>query len=254
MNKWYYFERPTNLALHYLTSTLHAPKNLRCLLGLNLKFIPRQRFTTSDLSETCSRFRQDAFIKAFFRDKPAPPKVDYNPKMHLRTQWIPQTYQIDDLTVQRTSAFIWKLKSHFPKKRSSPNLLPHQRALLSTLRRADKFVIAKCDKNLGPSIIEKTSYIRKTFQDHLDDDTTYKRLTQAEADTATALTRTRIDVFLRKHKSTVTAKERKYIKAATAAVRDPLPKFYTTMKVHKSPLKTRPIVSCSGSLLHPLGV
>ena len=26
------------------------------------------------------------------------------------------------------------------------------------------------------------------------------------------------------------------------------------MKVHKKPLKTRPVVSCSGSLLHPLGV
>ena len=34
----------------------------------------------------------------------------------------------------------------------------------------------------------------------------------------------------------------------------PLAKFYATMKVHKEPLKTRPIVSVSGTLLENLGV
>ena len=36
-------------------------------------------------------------------------------------------------------------------------------------------------------------------------------------------------------------------------VEEPLSKFYLLAKVHKEPLKTRPIISCSGSILHGIG-
>jgi hypothetical protein len=48
--------------------------------------------------------------------------------------------------------------------------------------------------------------------------------------------------------------ERKFLKWHSYECTDPFPYFYLTMKVHKTPLKTQPIVSCLGSHLYALGI
>ena len=48
--------------------------------------------------------------------------------------------------------------------------------------------------------------------------------------------------------------QRKFVETNLENCKDPFPTFYLTIKIHKSPWKTRPIVSCSGSLLYALGV
>ena len=57
-----------------------------------------------------------------------------------------------------------------------------------------------------------------------------------------------------KYKKLLTKNEFRFLKTKLIENVEPFATFYTTMKVHKSPLKTRPIVSCSGSLLEALGV
>ena len=48
--------------------------------------------------------------------------------------------------------------------------------------------------------------------------------------------------------------ERKYILAKMYEGDSPFPVFYLLMKVHKESLSTRPIISCSGSILHPIAI
>jgi hypothetical protein len=43
MPVWLYHGRPTMMAFHDLTTILNPPKNIRSLLGLNLKFVPNPR-------------------------------------------------------------------------------------------------------------------------------------------------------------------------------------------------------------------
>eukprot|EP00957_Ditylum_brightwellii_P114998 8771620-Ditylum_brightwellii.AAC.1 len=56
-----------------------------------------------------------------------------------------------------------------------------------------------------------------------------------------------------KYHTDITKMERQFILNALAENKDPFPAFYLLAKVHKTPWKTLPIVSCAGSLLHPLG-
>jgi hypothetical protein len=51
----------------------------------------------------------------------------------------------------------------------------------------------------------------------------------------------------------LTKNERKFISHCINTNKDPFAAFCLTMKVHKAPLKSRPIVSCSGSLFFALG-
>jgi hypothetical protein len=61
-----------------------------------------------------------------------------------------------------------------------------------------------------------------------------------------------LEHFIQKYKEHLQKPDITYLER-TFKVKDPFPKFYITAKVHKSPWKTRPIVSISGSQLHGLG-
>ena len=66
--------------------------------------------------------------------------------------------------------------------------------------------------------------------------------------------RTQLKDWLKNNKPVLTKGERRNLKKQMEDTEECFPVFYLTLKVHKTPLKSRPIVSCSGSLLYGLGV
>ena len=259
MPTWLYFSRASNMAMHDLTTFRKPPSNIKCLLGLNLKFIPRRRFTTHDLQETTQRFRQQVYLQDYYLQNP-PDKLDqdttdsYNKKLHIPTHWVPSVWKVSDNVVNNTTNFLNSLERLFYKKQCTPNLSMSQLHLLKSLRKKDQFVIVKADKNLGPCILESEKYIQYALDDHLNCRTTYKKLSHTSATTHMDLVRKQINKFLYQHRKKLPKESIRYIRKKTKECTDPFPKLYLLMKVHKQPLKTRPVVSCSGSLLHPLGV
>jgi hypothetical protein len=259
MPVWYYFSRPTHMTFHDLTSTIAPPRNLRSLLGLGLKFIPTPSHTnqwSKMHNNSYKRFERDLRLRAFFagsaaKDDDTP---EYNPRMYVASSWTPPDKTFPPELPSRLDRFNAALSPLFKKKKARPNLLPHQRRALLSLQNNDDLLIVQCDKNLGPAVIEKTAYIEMAFRDHLSDGNTYMQLAHVDIIQEERRLRYLLGAWLKKHHACLSKSERKFLKHHIQCCTEPFPTFYLTMKVHKKPLKSRPIVSCSGSLLEGLGI
>ena len=96
------------------------------------------------------------------------------------------------------------------------------------------------------------------LKDHLSHENTYQRMTQSDAITAAIKIAELNAAWINKwrEEKVITKSELRFLteKSQCASPLESLSTFYVTMKVQKTPLKTRPIVSYSGSRLHPMGV
>ena len=261
MPSWYYFARPSNLAYHDLTTHTKPPPGLHSTLGLGLKFIPTPKYShtwTQIQESTMERFEKDLKIKCFVRghmdkedDEP------FNPRMHIPSDFIPPKHLIPtkvlDQRLQKFGAF---LQSKFSrKKRGKANLLPHQMKALQKLRNDRSILVVQCDKNLGPATIERDRYIEMAIDDHLSDSTTYKKIHPNHIQQEKQKLKDKVKRWIKKYgKDACTKKELKFIQRTVAQNKEEFAHFYLTMKVHKTPLKSRPIVSYSGTLLEGIGI
>jgi hypothetical protein len=105
------------------------------------------------------------------------------------------------------------------------------------------------DKNLGPVIMEREAYLSKCLNEHLLCPRTYVRLTKEEALEKLRKTRCNLNQVRLHHRTALTEAENLYFQRA-AKLPYRIPQFYLTIKVHKTPTKTRPIVSCVNSYLN----
>ena len=140
------------------------------------------------------------------------------------------------------------------------NLLSYQTRTLQSLQQQQDFVICPCDKILGPAIIKRDDYIKIAMRDHLLDGRTYRRLSEADCNNHKQRLIQEIKSWLKQYNKTLTKMEQAFLKQGLDQNKG-IRRLYLTLKTHKlkpgqnvTHLKSRPIVSCPGSLLHPLGI
>ena len=153
------------------------------------------------------------------------------------------------------------IKQIIQKENGKTNLLSYQTRALQSLQQQQEFLICPCDKNLGPAIIERDDYIKIAMRDHLLDGRTYRRLSEADCNNHKQRLIQEIKSWLKQYNITLTKMERAFLKQGLDQNKRAFAGFYLTLKAHKlkpgqnvTNLKSRPIVSCPGSLLHPLGI
>ncbi len=146
----------------------------------------------------------------------------------------------------------------FKKKSVPSNLLPSQAAALNWLNLHPEITVCDTDKNLGPALMEVSKYITDAYRDHMHDSNTYWWLTKQEVDAKRSDVIRQIDSFLTIHKNSLATANfndgdaNDYIHEHT---KDGLFYMYLMPKIHKPPpLKTRAIISYSGSVCYGLAV
>ena len=129
------------------------------------------------------------------------------------------------------------------------------------MQRQQDFLICPCDKNLRPAIIERDDYIKIAMRDHLLDGCTNRRLSESDCNNQKQRLIQEVQSWLKTYNKTLTKMERAFLKQGLEQNKKAFEGFYLTLKAHKlkpgqnvTHLKSRPIVSCPGSLLHPLGI
>ena len=147
-----------------------------------------------------------------------------------------------------------KIKSfrHYLRKTLPPstNLTGPQLHALSLLKNNNKLIVLMADKNLGPVLMEKKTYILEIFRQHLADSSTYCKLTEEEATAILDNTKSSLEnLIYKKFKTILHPYELKYfIHHIDHSKRTPV--FYGSPKIHKNkkPVPLRPIISQCGSL------
>lgn len=252
MPKWLFVSRPSNTAVHLLCKQ-RVPANVRSLLGLGLNFCLSPKDNKGIEAIDLERLRRDYAIRIQFAGDD-----NETPELYLpNKKWKPNDPPMECKV--RMNAFcrdVTTLATRHHYCHTPSNLLPLQRHALRLLRADKQLMVIKADKNLGPVLIERLTYIQRILDEHLRDTDTYRSLSEQQAKARikaiTKMINNFADRYFQKESNNW-----KFLKRSISRFddprEDPFAYFYATAKIHKQPWKTRPIVSSCGSILEGLG-
>jgi hypothetical protein len=132
-------------------------------------------------------------------------------------------------------------------KRNLSNLTIPQQTTLKLLKNDKTLTIKPSDKNLGPAIMDTSTYVSMALTEHLLTPD-YLQISQLEAKHRMENLTQTLKKLLKTHQEILSKPEILYFERSLQLPLR-LPVFYGLPKVHKTPVTLRPVVSSCGSLL-----
>ena len=245
---------PLKLAFHDLTEGQTESKNARLLLGMGRMFIPTPHSTTEPkhLEPRLGQFERLLKLRIFYAGE----ENNNEPlsKLRMSSKWVPPDEYIPREVSKRMAAFRQALMPLFERRKAIPkNLNPVQRKLLHKFSRDKKVLTINTDKGLGCGRIEYDRYIKDMFDNHLNDQTTYRLLSREDALDETSRIKDELEKWINEYSATLGKETFAFLLNHLQTCKEHFSFAYQLYKIHKTPTTTRAIISGSGSLLHPLG-
>ena len=217
-----------------------------------MKYIPTPRINTlpDKQDKSLSHFERDFSLKVFFAGD-TKESSSVNTKLRVKSTWIaPLPPKEIDTRIMR---FCQAIRTSFIKRTRVSNLSTAQQSLLNAIKQNPKITIASADKNLGPVGLNTKQYIEWGLK-HLQDKSTYKTVSEEQALSDVKTLCKEIFDWTQRHRKTLTNNVVHYIcHHLDCTIKDPFGYFYLLVKLHKTPISTRPVCSDCASVPHALG-
>ena len=249
-----------NKSCHVLCK--NPPRGAIQVIGTGLKFCIKKARPPQSLEPSFERLKEDVrWTNLFFHNPRVPDgNITYIPELHFRndcnfapsaTREIERSLRLFEYDViQRRKKYL---------RTTIPNIFPRHSMLAKDLRQHDNFIVVEADKNLGGCILERDTYIKRAISEHLSNTSVYRLLDDREAHTLQRKMVYTIEKFIDKYRpldertsNRITQAEEHFLYESSRRYKLKWARFRLTIKVHKDPWKTRPIVCCAGTLLNQL--
>jgi len=245
----------SNLACHFID----CQPNFKEILGLGLGFIPCSKpFSVTELKNQFQEFRRKMILRLFFSKKESDNSNSsssstssiYDGRPKHKSNWLPDLKFIPPDFINTLdnceNSLLLSYSDKLLNQQYKNNLSFDKRILISQLRSSTHFTVKPSDKNLGPCLISNAWY-EQQIQSHLSDTKTYKRIENKNGQMDRIITKCDFEIKQKLVPICFDIRDKPFLNPTKDQLK--LPKFYLLPKVHKDPIKTRPIVAAVNCVL-----
>ena len=250
-----------NTSYHNLLEKYNMPTGSKKLLGLGLNYCLKEPSLRATTKDTFDRMTED--VRRMYALKGAGGVSDYISSLYVKSDYCfdNASDEIEDALRNFRDALRSEQLQHSMMRKSRPNLHHRSLKLIAFFKDNDIYIIVAGDKNLGPCLLERDTYIYRAIKEHLGNQTNYRLLSEAEARARLSGLSYGFDSWVTKYRprtefeepvewTTISEAETTFLMRAKRRNPNKLARFRCTAKVHKTPWKTRPIVCCSGTWIN----
>jgi len=227
---------------------MQPPPGINNLLGLGLKYCIATPKPNPNIKQCLLKMAYKIRTKHYLNHKTPNTSNSYIPQLYIKLKnWNPPpaTEHVENCLTRFEKLLTAATTANRNKTNPFTNLTHNQQQTLQKLKDNTEFIIIPTDKNLGPAILTRQDYISQCLSEHLLTNI-YLQLPETKAvDRIHSIKSTLIQIF-NEHKHHLNDSEVTYfLRSFKTQHRTPI--FYGMPKVHKEPMKLRPVVSCINS-------